>query len=87
MSSEKQIHSLKTALIVVSILLLCAIVDIFKFADDTKTLVSTVNKVQTEKEFVTNKLQKLETYSETVGSKKPGLSKELVTENDAKVRY
>ena len=82
MTLEKQNYSLKTAVIIMSILLIGSFVYIFRFADDTKTLVTTVKKVKTEKELVTEKLQKLKaTYEEAI-SKKTAMSAQLIIERD-----
>ena len=82
MDLEKQNYSLKTAVIIMSILLIGCFVYIFKFADDTKTLVTTVKKVKTEKEIVTERLQKLKASYEEAISKKTAMSDELIIERD-----
>ena len=82
MNLEKQNYSLKTAVIIMSILLIGCFVYIFRFADDTKTLVTTVKKVKTEKEIVTERLQKLKASYEEAISKKTALSAELIIERD-----
>lgn len=82
MDLEKQNYSLKTAVIIMSIVLVGCFVYIFKFADDTKTLVTTVKKVKTEKEIVTERLQKLKASYEEAISKKTAMSAELIIERD-----
>lgn len=82
MNLEKQNYSLKTAVIIMSIVLIGCFVYIFRFADDTKTLVKTVKKAKTEKEIVTERLQKLKASYEEAISKKTALSAELIIERD-----
>ena len=82
---EKQNHSLKTAVIIMSILLVGCFVYIFQFANDTKILVKTVERVKTEQEIAMEKLQKLKESFDDAISKKTALSDALIAEQ-AKVQ-
>ena len=60
MTIEQQNQSLKTALMVMSIMLVTSFVYNFKFAKDTKNLILAVEKVKTQQQLAVQKLQKLE---------------------------
>ena len=85
MTLEKQNHSLKTAVIIMSIILVGCFVYIFQFDHDTKILVRTVKEVKSEQQIAMEKLQKLkESFDEAI-SKKTALSGALIAEQ-AKVQ-
>ena len=82
MSLEKQNHSLKTVIIVMSIILVGCFVYIFQFANDTKILVRTVKEVKTEQQIAMEKLEKLKQSFDDAINKKTKLSDELIAERD-----
>ena len=82
MTPEKKIHSLKTAVIVMSIILVGCFVYIFQFANDTKTLVTTVKKVKSQQQIALEKLEKLKAQYDEAIAKKTALSAELIIERD-----
>ena len=85
MSLEKQNHSLKTVIIVMSIILVGCFIYIFQFDHDTKILVKTVKEVKSEQQIAMEKLQKLKESFDDAISKKTALSGALL-EEQAKVQ-
>lgn len=82
MDVEKQNYSLKTVIIVMSIILFGCFIYIFRFADDTKVLVTSVKKVTSEKDIVSKRLEKLKKSYEEAINKKTAMSEELIKERD-----
>lgn len=82
MENSKQNSSLKTAVVILSLLLVGSVFYNFKLSNDTKALTTVVVETKTEKDRVLQSLNNLKATYDTAIAEKSALSEELTVERD-----